>query len=148
VGSDTRAPAIGRRQDRLMRTLDDAIDRFAYHPATPGPDGTGVRHSALRDLLMDTVRAAWPLIPDGPDKTRAFHALHEFGTVGHLAIALTAPADLSATRSVARVLPTPAPAGPYGVLPLPVTYVTPPGAPLLEGGAGHLTAAEQAATVE
>ena len=87
-----------------MRTLEEARDRFAYHPATPGPGGTAVRHAALRDLLDEVLVRAWELIPDGPDKTRAFHALHEFGTIGNLAIAPAATADTSASLSVARVL--------------------------------------------
>jgi hypothetical protein len=88
-----------------MRTLEDALNYFAYHPATPGPDGTGVRHAAVRDLFTEFLTRLWPLIPDGPDKTVTVRTLWETQTLANLAIALTAPADTSATRLVARVLP-------------------------------------------
>lgn len=88
-----------------MRTLDDARDLFAYHPATPGPDGTGVRHAAVRDLFLDVLDQLWELVPDGPDKTVMIRELWATQTIANLAIARTAPADYSPTRSVARVLP-------------------------------------------
>lgn len=88
-----------------MRTLDEALDQFAYHPATPD---NARRHSAVRDLLSQVVESLWELVPDGPEKTLAIRKLQEAGMYANLAIALTGPADTTATRSVARVLPEPA----------------------------------------
>ncbi len=85
-----------------MRSLDDALDQFAYHPATPD---TAPRHSALRDAYARFVEELWPLIPGGPEKTLAIRKVQESQMYGNLAIALTAPADLGPTRSVARELP-------------------------------------------
>lgn len=88
-----------------MRTLEEARNYFAYHPATPGAEGTGVAHSAVRDLFGEMLDRLWVLVPDGPDKTVMVRSLWETSALANLAIALTAPADTSATRSVARVLP-------------------------------------------
>jgi hypothetical protein len=85
-----------------MRTLDDAVDQFAYHPAT---EDTAPRHSQLRDECLAFLRRTWDLIPDGPEKTLALRGLQQWLMHAQLAVALTAPADLSGTRSVARVLP-------------------------------------------
>lgn len=85
-----------------MRSLDDALDQFAYHPAT---SDTAMKHAAVREAYSDFVRHVWPLIPDGPEKTLALRKLQESLFYANTAIALTAPADTSETRSVARVLP-------------------------------------------
>jgi hypothetical protein len=85
-----------------MRSLDDAYQQFAYHPATPE---TAPRHAAVRDLLACTVRELWEIVPDCPEKTLAIRKLQEMGMYANLAIALTAPADHGDTRTVARVLP-------------------------------------------
>lgn len=85
-----------------MRTLNDALDQFAYHPAT---EDTAPRHSALRDAVLTFTQETWDLIPDGPEKTLALRGLQQFLMHAQLAVALTAPADLSPTRAVARVLP-------------------------------------------
>lgn len=85
-----------------MRTLEEAQDYFAYHPATPD---TAPRHAAVRDLFAEVVERIWPLVPDGPDKTLVIRALWESQALANLAIARTAPVDTSPTRSVARVLP-------------------------------------------
>lgn len=85
-----------------MRSLAEALDQFAYHPATPD---TAPRHSAVRDETADFLTRMWDQIPDGPEKTLAIRKLQEFQMYANLAIALTAPVDTGATRSVARVLP-------------------------------------------
>jgi hypothetical protein len=85
-----------------MRTLEEALDQFVYHPATPD---TAPRHAAVRELFASTVRQLWVVMPDGPEKTLALRKLQESAMYANLAIALTAPADTSPTRSVARVLP-------------------------------------------
>lgn len=84
-----------------MRTLEDALNQFAYHPATPGVAATFAR---LRDITMETARESWELIPDGPEKTLAMRGLQQFLMHANLAVAMTTPADL-ATPHVARVLP-------------------------------------------
>lgn len=85
-----------------MRTIHDARDQFAYHPATPQ---TAPQHAALRDAFAEFLDEVWPLLPEGPERTLAVRKLQEAQMYGNLAIALQAPADLSPTRSVARVLP-------------------------------------------
>lgn len=85
-----------------MRSLDDALAHFVYHPATPE---TAAKHAALRDLFVDLIPKVWDLLPDGPDKTVVIRAMEEALQKGNAAIAMTAAADTSATRSVARVLP-------------------------------------------
>lgn len=85
-----------------MRTLTDAQNQFAYHPATAE---TAPRHAAVRDLFRDTLDKLWDAVPDGPEKTLAIRALQESQMYANLAIALTAPADTSETRGVARALP-------------------------------------------
>lgn len=85
-----------------MRSLEDAQLQFAYHPAT---EDTAPRHAAVRDLFGDTLIKLWDAVPDGPEKTLAVRKLQEAQMYANLAIALTAPADTSATRSVARALP-------------------------------------------
>lgn len=85
-----------------MRTLDDTLDQYAYHPATPD---TAPRFGALRDATMGFTREVWGLVPEGPEKTLAFRALQQFLMYANLAVALTTPADLT-NQAVARVLPT------------------------------------------
>lgn len=96
-----------------MRTLDDALEQFAYHPAT---GDTAAQHSALRDVLSSALEDIWTIVPDGPEKTLAIRGLQTAGFWGNLAIAMQAPADTSATRAIARVLPVtavePAPSSP------------------------------------
>lgn len=84
-----------------MRNLNDALNQFAYHPATPE---TAPKFGQLRDEAQKFIEWTWPLIPDGPEKTLAYRALQQFQMYANLAIALTAPADLT-NQSVARVLP-------------------------------------------
>lgn len=95
-------PEKQTRRRRVMRTLSDAQDQFAYHPATPE---TAPKHAAVRDLFRDLLPALWEAIPDGPEKTLAIRKLQEAQMYANLAIALTAPADTGETRSVARQLP-------------------------------------------
>lgn len=85
-----------------MRTLDDVLDQFAYHPATPE---SAERHAAVRDAFVLLAGQVWALVPSGPEKTIALRKLQEAQMYANLAVALTAPADISSTRSVARVLP-------------------------------------------
>lgn len=85
-----------------MRTLDEALNQFAYHPATPE---TAPKHAAVRDLFRDLLPKLWDAVPDGPEKTLAIRALQESQMYANLAIALTAPADTSASRATPRVLP-------------------------------------------
>jgi hypothetical protein len=85
-----------------MRTLDDALETFAFHPAT---EDTAPRHAALRDETLAFTGRTWDLIPDGPEKTLAYRGLQTFLMHAQCAVALTAPADLSETRAIARVLP-------------------------------------------
>jgi hypothetical protein len=92
-----------------MRSLDDALNQFAYHPATPE---VAPLYSTMRDATMAFTRETWALIPDGPEKTLAYRGLQQFLMHANLAIALTVPADLT-NAAVARVLPedlTPPPA--------------------------------------
>lgn len=85
-----------------MRSFDDVLDQFAYHPATPD---TAPRHAGVRDVFSEVAEALWPLVPDGPEKTLVFRKLQEAQMYANLAVALTAPADRGPTRATARVLP-------------------------------------------
>lgn len=84
-----------------MRTLDDAINQFAYHPATPEVSAT---FAQLRKNVIECAEKSWSLIPDGPEKTLAMRGLQQFLMHANLAVAMTTPADF-ATPDVARVLP-------------------------------------------
>lgn len=86
-----------------MRTLDDVLDQFAYHPAT---EETAPKHAAIRDAFSEMAEVLWELVPPGPEKTLVFRELQQAQMFANLAVALTAPADRSQTRSVARVLPS------------------------------------------
>jgi hypothetical protein len=79
-----------------MRTLDEALNQFAFHPGT---SETAPKHAAVRDLFKRTLELLWP------EKTLAIRALQQSLMLSNLAIALTAPADTSETRATARVLP-------------------------------------------
>ena len=114
-----------------MRTLDEALDVFAYHPAT---SDTAMKHAAVREAYSDFVRHVWPVIPDGPEKTLALRKLQESLFYANTAIALTAPADTSETRSVARVLPD----QPKDDQPEIVLHVTPGNALAAEQVAHHM----------
>ena len=85
-----------------MRTLEDAQNQFAYHPAT---SETAPKHAAVRDLFGELLPKLWDAVPDGPEKTLAIRALQESQMYANLAIALTAPADTGDTRATARELP-------------------------------------------
>jgi hypothetical protein len=86
-----------------MRTREEAVQQFVYHPATAQ---SALQHSKVRDHFVATVHILWGLIPDGPEKTLTMRKLQEAAMYANLAIALGAPADVSETRSVARVLPS------------------------------------------
>lgn len=85
-----------------MRSLEEAQDQFAYHPATPE---SAPKHAAVRDIFRDVLPQLWDAVPDGPEKTLAIRKLQESQMYCNLAIALTSPADTGETRSVARELP-------------------------------------------
>lgn len=85
-----------------MRSLDEAQNQFAYHPAT---EVTASQHAAVRDLFRDLLPALWEAVPDGPEKTLVLRKLQEAQMYANLAIALTAEADTGETRGVARTLP-------------------------------------------
>lgn len=84
-----------------MRTLDDALAQFAYHPATPE---TAPKHNAVRTLAAKTATTLWDLVPDGAEKTLALRALQEMAMYANLAIALTVPVDTE-HAATARILP-------------------------------------------
>lgn len=86
-----------------MRTREEAVAQFVYHPATAE---SALKHAKLRDTFVAMVHTLWDLTPDGPEKTLMFRKLQEASMYGNLAIALGVPADVTETRSVARVLPT------------------------------------------
>lgn len=100
-----------------MRTLDEVIDQFVYHPATKETAG---RHSALRDLFVQFSVDLWDLVPGGPEKTIVFRKIQEALMYAQLGVAMTSPADTSPTRKVARVLPADLP-GPVSVTVDPTT---------------------------
>lgn len=86
-----------------MRTIEEAAELFAYHPATPE---TARQHAAVRDAYGRFLAEVFDLIPPGPERTLAVRDLHRSMQQASLAIALQDPVDTSETRSVARVLPT------------------------------------------
>lgn len=93
-----------------MRTLDEALNQFAYHPATPE---TARQHNHVRMSFRDLIDEIWDTIPDGPEKTLVMRKLQEAQMYANLAIALTVPAD-SKTPHVARVMPPAHTAPPVG----------------------------------
>lgn len=91
-----------------MRTLNDVIDQFGYHPATPT---VAPKYAQLRQAAIDLAADTWDLIPDGPEKTVALRGLQQWLMYANLAVALTVPVDLD-TSHIARVMP---PASPIDV---------------------------------
>lgn len=85
-----------------MRSLEEALNLFAYHPATPE---VAAKYAKLRELVMELAQDSWDLIPDGPEKTLAFRGLQTWLMHANCAVAMTTDADL-VTPHVARVLPT------------------------------------------
>lgn len=85
-----------------MRTLDEALGQFAYHPAT---EDTAPRHDAIRTAFLRFVEDVWPLIPDGPEKTLAVRRLQQAQMYANLAVALTAPAVAPGTVLFVREVP-------------------------------------------
>jgi uncharacterized protein (DUF2267 family) len=84
-----------------MRTVEEVLHQFAYHPATPA---TAPVFDQLRSLVSNLAEDTWDLIPDGPEKTLAYRDLQRFLQAACLAVALTTPVDAD-TAHVARVLP-------------------------------------------
>lgn len=93
---------VAHRYGPVVRTLEDVLDQFAYHPATRD---TAPKHALVRDLFASMAEQLWDVIPPGPEKTLVFRELQQAQMFANLAVALTAPADVSSTRSFARVLP-------------------------------------------
>lgn len=85
-----------------MRTLEDALDQFAYHPAT---EDTAPRHDSIRQAFSAFASGLWDRVPDGPEKTLAFRKLQEAQMYANLAIALTAPSVEPGTKLVVREIP-------------------------------------------
>jgi hypothetical protein len=94
-----------------MRSLDEALNLFAYHPATPE---VAAKYAKLRGLVMELAQDSWDLIPPGAEKTLAYRGLQDFLLHANCAVAMTTEADL-VTPHVARVLPTPAEAAQAGM---------------------------------
>lgn len=85
-----------------MRTLDEARNYFAYHPATKE---TAETFDYIREGFLTLVAQLWDALPDGPDKTVALRALHVAQMQAIAAVAVSqSPADW-VTPHVARVLP-------------------------------------------
>jgi hypothetical protein len=72
-----------------MRTLQEALGQFHFHPAT---DDTRPKHAFVREAFASTVELLWGAVPDGPEKTVMLRKLQEAQMYANLAIALTAPA--------------------------------------------------------
>lgn len=85
-----------------MRTLNDAIDQFGYHPATPE---VAPKYAQLRQAAIGLATETWDLVPDGPEKTTALRGLQQWLMYSNLAVALTVPVDLD-TPHIARTLPS------------------------------------------
>ena len=85
-----------------MRTLDDALDQFAYHPAT---EETAPKHDAIRGAFLRFVEELWPLVPDGPEKTLVFRDLQRGQMNANLAVALLAPSVEPGTKLLVREIP-------------------------------------------
>lgn len=84
-----------------MRTLDEALDQFGYHPATAEVAAT---YATLRSDVSALAARTWDLIPGSPEKTLAYRALQQFLMYANLAVALSTPIDRE-TPHIARVLP-------------------------------------------
>jgi hypothetical protein len=85
-----------------MRSLDDVLDQFAYHPAT---EDTAPRHDAIRAAFLAFAETLWPLVPDGPEKTLVFRELQKGQMMANLAVALTAPSVMPGTKLLVREIP-------------------------------------------
>lgn len=85
-----------------MRSLEDVLDQFAYHPAT---EDTAPRHDAIRSAFLGFVEELWPLLPDGPEKTLVFRDLQKSQMMANLAVALTAPSVMPGTKLLVREIP-------------------------------------------
>lgn len=97
-----------------MRTLDDALTEFAYHPATPE---TVKLHTAVRQAYLRFVAEVWDLIPDGPLKTLALRDLQSSQYRANAAVAMLAPAVAADAPLIVREIPAGTPTGPAAVLP-------------------------------
>lgn len=86
-----------------MRTLDDVLDQFAYHPAT---EETAPKHEAIRSEFLAFIERLWPLVPDGPEKTLVFRELQKGQMMANLAVALTAPSVMPGTVLLVREVPS------------------------------------------
>ncbi len=86
-----------------MRTLDEALDHFAYHPATPA---AAAKYDRIRSAYQALVTMLWHELPDGQDKTIVLRQLHitSMLTISTVAVHET-PADWTHAH-VARVLPS------------------------------------------
>lgn len=84
-----------------MRDLPSAVEQFSFHPAT---EETAPLHADVRSLTIEYVKALWDTIPDGPEKTLWLRNLQQASMYANLAIALTAPVDMT-HQDIARVLP-------------------------------------------
>lgn len=84
-----------------MRTLDEVLTAFAYHPATPD---TARDHDQARGVISECAEQLWEVVPDGPDKTLVMRKLQEALFYANFAIAMQAPID-TFHPAVARVLP-------------------------------------------
>jgi hypothetical protein len=85
-----------------VRTLDDVLDQFAYHPAT---DVTAPKHDAIRSAFLAFAGELWPLIPEGPEKTLVFRQLQQAQMYANLGVALLAPSVEPGTKLLVREIP-------------------------------------------
>jgi len=85
-----------------MRSLDEVLDQFAYHPAT---EDTAPKHDAIRSAFLSFAGELWDLIPAGPEKTLAFRQLQQGQMYANLAVALTAPSVEPGTKLLVREIP-------------------------------------------
>jgi hypothetical protein len=85
-----------------MRSLDDVLDQFSYHPATAD---TAPKHDAIRSAFLRFAAELWPLVPSGPEKTLVFRELQKAQMMANLSVALTAPAVEPGTVLLVREVP-------------------------------------------
>lgn len=85
-----------------MRSLDDVLDQFAYHPATAE---TAPRHDAIRSAFLSFATELWELVPAGPEKTLVFRELQKAQMYANLSVALTAPSVEPGTVLLVREVP-------------------------------------------
>jgi hypothetical protein len=85
-----------------MRSLDEVLDQFAYHPAT---EDTAPKHDAIRSAFLSFAGELWDLIPAGPEKTLVFRQLQQGQMYANLAVALTAPSVEPGTKLLVREIP-------------------------------------------